>query len=118
MSSTRGPKSSKLTDMLAGTTLIREGDFAYKFFVVLSGDVEVQHDFEKIAVLGPGDFFGEMGLVARARRNARIIALKRCEVAWMISWDFEALTKEHPAVAERIQSVVDQRMASLPAAEG
>ncbi len=105
------------TELLAGSILVREGDFAYKFFVVLDGQVEVQRDFQHVATLGPGDFFGEMGLLGRERRNARILALSRCDVAWMMGWDFDALTTEQPAFADRIQAVVDQRMASLPSAD-
>lgn len=101
-------------EMLAGTSLIREGDFAYKFFVVLGGDVEVQRGFQHAATLGTGDFFGEMGVMSGARRNARIVATTRCHVAWMMGWDFEAMLEEHPDVAQRIQAVVDERMATLP----
>ena len=101
-------------DMLAGTALAREGEFAYKFFVVLDGEVEVQHGFEHAATLGPGDFFGEMGVMSGGRRNARILATNRCQVAWMMGWDFEAMLEEHPEIANRIQAVVDERMATLP----
>lgn len=102
------------TELLNGAGLTREGDFAYKFFVVLEGEVEVQRDFEHLATLGPGDFFGEMALLSGERRNARILAQTRCQLAWMMGWDFETMTKEYPAIAERIQNVVDQRMSALP----
>jgi CRP-like cAMP-binding protein len=102
------------TEMLMGSVLAREGEFAYKFFVVLDGEVEVQRDFQHLARLGPGDFFGEMGVVDGGRRNARVLAHTRCRVAWMMGWDFEAMTSEHPQVAERIQAVIDARAASLP----
>ncbi len=102
------------TEILAGSGLTREGDFSYKFFVVLDGEVEVLRDFDHVANLGPGDFFGEMGVVADARRNARVVALTRCRLAWMMGWDFQTMTAEHPEIAARIQAVVDERMASLP----
>lgn len=101
-------------EMLAGTGLTREGDFSYKFFVVLEGEVEVQRDFEHLATLGPGDFFGEMGLVSGARRNARILAITRCDVAWMMAWDFAKMREDFPEVAQRIDAVVEARMATLP----
>ncbi len=101
-------------ELLNGSILVREGDFADKFFVVLEGEVEVQRDFHHVATLGPGDFFGEMGLIQGARRNARIIAQSRCRVAWMMAWDFDRMTTEYPEVAARIQAVVDERMAAVP----
>lgn len=100
------------TEMLAGSVLAREGDFAYKFFVVLDGEVEVQRDFTHVATLGPGDFFGEMGVIEGGRRNARVLATTRCRLAWMLSWDFNEMTTDHPEVAERIRAAVDLRSAS------
>ena len=102
------------TELLAGTGLAREGDFAYKFFVVLDGEVEVQRNFRHVATLGPGDFFGEMGVMAGGRRNARVVATTRCRVGWMTGWAFESMLQDHPDVARRIQAVVDERMSNVP----
>ncbi len=101
-------------ELLAGTAVAREGEFAYKFFVVLEGEIEVQRDFKHVATLGPGDFFGEMGVMAAGRRNARVLATTRCRVGWMTGWEFDAMLKEYPEVARRIQAVVDERMQSVP----
>ena len=101
-------------ELLAGTGLAREGDFAYKFFVVLDGEVEVQRDFRHIATLGPGDFFGEMGVLAGGRRNARVVATTRCRVGWMTAWAFESMLADHPEVARRIEAVVADRMSTVP----
>jgi CRP-like cAMP-binding protein len=101
-------------ELLAGTGLAREGEFAYKFFVVLDGQVEVQRNFQHVATLGPGDFFGEMGVMAGGRRNARVVATTRCRVAWMTGWTFESMLRDHPEVARRIQAVVDERMSTVP----
>ena len=97
-------------ELLAGSGLAREGEFAYKFFVVLDGEVEVQRDFRHVATLGPGDFFGEMGVMAGGRRNARVVATTRCRVGWMTAWAFESMLQDHPEVAHRIEAVVADRM--------
>jgi CRP-like cAMP-binding protein len=102
------------TELLAGTHLSREGEFAYKFYVVLEGDIEVQRNFEHIARLGPGDFFGEMGLLRGERRNARVLAHSRCDLASMMAWDFTTMTQDFPLVAERIEAVVAERLATIP----
>lgn len=102
------------TELLNGTTVTREGEFAYKFFVVLDGEVEVQRDFEHVATLTTGDFFGEMGTLEHGRRNARILAQSRCRVGWMMGWQFEEMLQQCPEVARRIQATVDERMATLP----
>ncbi|MGI9622256.1 MAG: cyclic nucleotide-binding domain-containing protein [Acidimicrobiales bacterium] len=100
-------------EILAGAGMAREGEFAYKFFVVLEGEVDVLRDFEAVARLGPGDFFGEMGLLGGERRNARVVAHTRCDVAWMMGWSFEEMLEQYPDVAQRIQDAVDARVAPL-----
>lgn len=98
-------------DFLAGSGFAREGEFAYKFFVVLDGEADVLHDFEPVARLGPGEFFGEMGLLTGERRNARVVAHTRCEIAWMMSWNFDKMTEQHPELAQRIDAEVARRTA-------
>ena len=101
-------------ELLQGGGMVREDDFAYKFFVVIEGEVDVLRDFEAVARLGPGDFFGEMALLSGERRNARVVAHTRCDVAWMMAWDFKTMADEFPEVAGRIETTVAERMASLP----
>jgi CRP-like cAMP-binding protein len=93
----------------AGASLARQGDFAYRFFIVLRGEVEVNRDFETIATLGPGDFFGEVGLLTRARRNARVTARTRCVIASMMTWDFDTMTAELPEVGRRLEAAIAER---------
>ncbi len=104
-------------EMLAGSSLAKQDDFAYRFFVVLEGQVEVFRDFEHVADLGPGEFFGEMGLISGKRRNARVTAKTRVDIAWMMPWDFEQMTTDVPDIAARISEVVATRNASIAAAD-
>jgi len=62
-----------------GTVLIREGDPADAFYLVLSGQVQVMRRSEQgpdvaIATLGPGQYFGELGLLTGHPRNASVVA--------------------------------------------
>ena len=96
-------------DYVAGESLASEGDFSYKFFVVLDGEVDVHRDFDFVARLGQGDFFGEAGVVDGERRNARVTTHTRCTLAWVMSWDFATMTENVPSVAERIDAVLAAR---------
>lgn len=96
-------------EMVAGSSLAKQDDFAYKFFVVLDGEVEVHRNFEFVASLGPGEFFGETALVKQEKRNARVTAKSRCRLACMMAWDFNAMTERHPVVGERIDVAVRER---------
>ena len=60
-------------DFDAGHHLVRGGEFGYEVFAIEAGRVEVTHDDQCLADLGPGDFFGElavMGLMRRTRRSS------------------------------------------------
>lgn len=96
-------------EIVAGSSLAKQDDFAYKFFVVLDGEVDVHRDFKHIAEMGPGDFFGEVALVTGEKRNARVTAKTRCRLACMMSWDFKAMTQQYPTVAARIEAIAEQR---------
>ena len=97
------------TELPAGSRLVNEGEYSYRFFVVLDGEIEVRHEFEKVRHLGPGDFFGELGLLSDSRRSAKVIALTRCAVARIMTWDFRTMLADHPQIATRIEAVSEQR---------
>jgi CRP-like cAMP-binding protein len=47
-------------DVGEGKELLQQGEFAYEFIVIESGQAEVTRDGEHVADLGPGDFLGEI----------------------------------------------------------
>ena len=62
----------------AGETIDSESDFAYEFFIIEEGHAEVVRDGRRLAELGPGDFFGEIGLLVTGRRTASVVRSPRC----------------------------------------
>ena len=50
-------------DLPSGSIWSVEGRLPHEFFVILDGEVEVTHDGQRLATLGPGDFFGEIALI-------------------------------------------------------
>jgi CRP/FNR family cyclic AMP-dependent transcriptional regulator len=80
----------------AGEVLFREGDEARAMYVVLSGEVEVLkrsssgHD-ARVAVLGPGDWFGEMGVVDIQPRSATVQALAPSRLVRFSAQDMDLL---------------------------
>jgi CRP/FNR family cyclic AMP-dependent transcriptional regulator len=97
------------TEMLAGSGMIREGDFSYRFFVVLEGHVDVLRDFEAVATLGPGDYFGEAGVLTGERRNARVVAKDRCVVGRLMGWDFKQMADQFPSIADHVRRTIAER---------
>jgi CRP/FNR family transcriptional regulator, cyclic AMP receptor protein len=93
-----------------GDLLVREGASAQEFFLIEDGEAAVLQDGERIAVLGPGDFFGEIGLVETDRRTASIIAATPMDVIVMYRAEFEQMEKELPTVADQIRAAIRARL--------
>ncbi len=100
-------------DFEQGRQLVREGEFPYEFFILAEGSAEVIQDGEHLANLGAGDFFGEMALVGRARRNASVVATSPIKVVVMTGQAFRQMKRELPAVCERITHEVEERGRSI-----
>jgi MFS family permease len=82
----------------AGTVLIREGADADDFFVLTAGEVEVLAAGEagaehSLGVLGPPNYFGEIGLLGHRPRTATVKAIAPCALYRINGSDFvEAMT--------------------------
>jgi CRP-like cAMP-binding protein len=95
----------------AGTQLVREGDFSYEFFAIEEGDVEVTRGGEHVADLGPGDFFGEMGLLEKDVRSASVEAKSDLRLVTLTGWDMKRMEKSMPQAVDRVREVLEARRA-------
>jgi CRP/FNR family transcriptional regulator, cyclic AMP receptor protein len=93
-----------------GDLVVREGASAQEFFLVEDGEAAVLEDGERIAMLGPGDFFGEIGLLETGRRTASVVATTPMDVIVMYQDEFEQMKKELPTVADQIQAAIRTRL--------
>ena len=103
-------------DVREGKQLISQDDFAYELFVIEAGTAQVLKDGKWVAELGPGDFMGEMGVLARARRNASVIATSPMKLLVMTAREFLEIDRKMPSVAEQIRAAVEKRARALTAA--
>ncbi len=99
----------------AGTDIIQQGDIPDKFYIILSGEVEVVDQppgqLERaLNVLGPGDYFGEVGLSLGSRRMATVRAVTNVSVMAMDYQTFRRWIDSSPLVADEINTLVAQRM--------
>ena len=96
----------------AGEHLSSEGGAGYFFFVIESGGAEVLKHGEKVADLGPGDFFGEGAIFRARRRTATVTATAPGTVFAMFGADFAKLVADTPELHERIEAALDARLPS------
>ena len=101
-------------DLPAGTVLFREGDPGEEMFVIERGRIRLTlgpQDMEvEIAILQPGDFFGELSLLGGARRTAtatatdatRLLVIRRDTFAMMMQDDLEVVFRMMDALGSRL----------------
>ena len=95
----------------AGTTLTTEGEHAYELFVIERGEAEVRKGGEVIRPLGPGDAFGEIGLLATGTRTATIVATTPMRLVAIFSREFKQLEARMPQIAEDLRASMRERVA-------
>lgn len=92
-----------------GKELVREGDYSYDVLAIEEGTASVGRHGEHIADLGPGDVFGEMGVLRREQRNATVVATSPMLLVTLTSWDVRRLQKTAPNAVDHLREVVAQR---------
>lgn len=92
------------TEFRPGDIIVQEGTPGDKFFIVLSGQVEVWQSYDKgtgdlLAVHGPGHLFGEMALVDEEPRSASVVARTAGHMLYLTREQFHDVLTESPSVA-------------------
>ncbi len=96
-------------DVPGGETLIAEGEQAYQFFVVEHGQAEVSVEGEPVRTLGPGDFFGEIGLLLTGRRTATVTSVSPMTLVTIFDSKFRTVEQQYPEIAARLREAVKER---------
>jgi CRP-like cAMP-binding protein len=96
--------------------IVEEGRTGNGLYVVLSGLVEVVKGLEggqpqTLAVLGPGEPFGEMALLGEWKRSASVRAAEETECLGIDRWVFLAYLEREPQVAVKLLQLLAQRLA-------
>jgi len=93
----------------AGRELVREGDYSYDVLAIEEGTARVERHGERLADLGPGDVFGEMGVLERSQRNATVVATSPMLLITLTSWDIRRIGKSAPEAVAHLRGVVARR---------
>jgi CRP/FNR family transcriptional regulator, cyclic AMP receptor protein len=98
-------------DLPAGRALITEGDTGREFFVLVEGTAEVERGGKTVAALGPGDFFGEIALIAKTPRNATITTTSPARALVITDRAFRQLLDHSPQIAVGVLTALAERLA-------
>src|SRR5258708_36176221 len=90
-----------------GTTIIAAGDVTESLYVVVSGRLKVMMSDDEgreviLAILGPNEFFGEMGLIDDHPRSASVVAIEACEIRTLSKRDLKNPLSQKFSVAHTV----------------
>ncbi len=91
-----------------GDVLIRRGEPAESVYFIASGAVELELPNQTLR-LGRGDMFGEMGVLGRRPRSARVRAISYSTLLCLNEADFLALMRENPTLRRHVQQTIARR---------
>jgi CRP-like cAMP-binding protein len=102
-----------------GTVLCREGEPGKEMYVIQAGRVKITkkvRDVEKVlAILGPGEFFGEMSIISNKPRNASAIVEDTARLLVIDPKTFEAMIRGNAEIAVRMIKKLAERLAEADA---
>ena len=114
----------EMSELPAGSYVFREGELGNCMYVVLQGDLEVlkkartDHD-SRVAVLGPGDWFGEMSIIDVQPRSATVLTVSPCRLVKITAADLDRLYRaDVKAYALIVQNIARELSRRLRVADG
>jgi CRP/FNR family transcriptional regulator, cyclic AMP receptor protein len=98
-----------LVEFPEGKTVIQEGGYSNDFYAIESGTAKVERGGDTIAGIGPGDVFGEQGLLERQERSASVVATSPLRALKIEHWEIPRMRKAMPEVLEELQRTIEAR---------
>jgi CRP/FNR family cyclic AMP-dependent transcriptional regulator len=92
-----------------GEVVVEEGGFSRELLAIEEGSAEVTREGEHIADLGPGDVFGEAGMLDDSMRSASVTSTSRMKLISLGHFEVQRLKKDAPQVYARIEKLVEER---------
>ncbi|NIR35004.1 MAG: cyclic nucleotide-binding domain-containing protein [Actinobacteria bacterium] len=86
----------------AGRDLTVQGQPGREFMVIAEGEATVRRNGRVIAKFGPGDFFGELAVIAGVPRTATVTADTDMVIEALNRREFSSMLDESAAVAKKV----------------
>jgi CRP-like cAMP-binding protein len=97
-------------DVPAGKTLTQEGRSGGEFFVILSGDADVNRGGRPVTTLHSGDHFGEIALLDNGARTATVVAKTPLRCLVLSPRQFQDVLYQDPSIAVMMLHAVVRRL--------
>jgi len=100
----------------AGSVLMRQGDVSETMYVILRGRVQVDRSHPQLsepitlAVLGPGEVVGEMGLLDREPRSATVMVVEDLEAMELDDLALAQTILQYPEVSTSLLHLLSRRL--------
>jgi CRP-like cAMP-binding protein len=92
-----------------GKEIVKEGGFSNHFYAIQDGTVKVERDGQHLADLGPGDVFGEQGLLEKQERSATVTATSEVRLVKIEHWELSRMRQAMPEVVDQLVQKVEER---------
>ncbi len=100
---------AKIIAVPAETVLLREGEPAESFYVIVKGTVHIERLGRFVRSIMEGGFIGEVALIEGSGRTATAICATSCELLEFGSFEFGRVMATFPDVRARVEAAAARR---------
>lgn len=104
---------ASLVSIVPGSTIVDEGEPGDAMFVIVHGAAKVLHSIDEqslpLAIIGPGDYFGEWSVMTGAPRTATVTALSHIEAIRIERETLLQFIQNNPDVRDRLDQIARNR---------
>jgi CRP-like cAMP-binding protein len=111
-------KVARTVQVEPGTEMVREGEYALELYAIVRGTFEVSHGSDVLTELGPGDCFGEVGVLRReglkwGKRAASVTAASAATLVAIPGHEMRRLVDEVPEIGAALLEAARERGAPV-----
>ena len=110
----KNPKPNFTLTVPTDEMIFREGELGLEMYIIQEGEVEIlkgsEDDLHRIALLGQGDFFGEMSILEDLPRTASARAVADCTLVKINGSTFDQMLRKNAEIAVRMMRKLSRRL--------
>jgi CRP-like cAMP-binding protein len=95
-----------------GATIVKSGASGHGLYIIKEGSVSVIRDGQKVASMGPGQFFGEISVLDGGPRTADVKADTETVCLTLISWEIKPLLMDNAGISYKMLLEMVKRLRS------